>query len=158
MEQTSQAGISVPDTSEDPFARAIQSTLDRHLPFGQVAWGVFVGVAPDDPHRLDKMLIVAARAHSFRGIQLLLERGADPNWQDEQGWTALHFAASENSRTAIRLLVASGKCDYLIQDKQGRYAFELAVEWARDYAVGRLLAKKQAQQAETLGVAAYVPR
>ena len=48
--------------------------------------------------------------------------------------------------------------DYLLRDNRGRYAFELAIEWAHDYAVARLLAKKQAQQAATRGVPAFVPR
>lgn len=87
-----------------------------------------------------------------------LAQGADVNVPDHNGMTALHHAAVRGARPCIRLLVASGKCDFLARDKQGRYAFELAIEWARDYAVARLLIKKQAQQAAAQGVAAYVPR
>ena len=65
------------------------------------------------------------------------------NYQDEHGMTALHYAAAMGSRPCIRLLVNSGLCDYTIQDNKGRYASELAFEYARDYAVGVLLSKKQ---------------
>jgi hypothetical protein len=41
-------------------------------------------------------------------------------------------------------LVNSGKCDYLLKDKYGRAAAELAYEWSADYAVAHLLSKKQA--------------
>jgi len=88
----------------------------------------------------------------------LAEPGVNVNVRDDSGMTPLHHAAARGARPCIRLLVGSGRCDYLIRDQQGRYAFELALEWARDYAVGRLLAKKQAQQAAAQGVAAYVPR
>ncbi|MCY1464084.1 hypothetical protein D9M71_820610 [compost metagenome] len=61
--------------------------------------------------------------------------------------TALHYAAATGFRPCIRLLVNSGKCDYLIKDNKGRLASELAYEWGRDYAVGLLLQKKEARQA-----------
>ena len=72
--------------------------------------------------------------------------------------TALHWAAARGARPCIRLLVATGDCDYLIRNREGRYASDLAFEWARDYAVGRLLLKKQAQQAAATGQPAYIPR
>jgi hypothetical protein len=88
----------------------------------------------------------------------LIAEGADVNVPDHNGMTALHHAAARGARPCIRLLVASGKCDYLLRDGRGRYAFELAIEWARDYAVARLLMTKQVQQADRQGVPAYVPR
>jgi ankyrin repeat protein len=77
----------------------------------------------------------------------LMGDGLDVNAQDEYGMTPLHYAAAMGARPCIRLLVNSEKCDYLIQDNKGRYASELAFEWAKDYAVGVLLSKKQAKQA-----------
>jgi ankyrin repeat protein len=84
--------------------------------------------------------------------------GGDVNTPDGEGMTALHHAAARGARPCIRLLVASGNCDYLIRDNRGRYASDLAIEWARDYAVGRLLGKHQARQAHERGIPAYVPR
>ena len=114
----------------------------------------------DDPTRTinGHRLIHAVRSLSEREVKGLLMADTDVNVQDGDGMTALHYAALTGARPCIRLLVKSGQCDYLIQDVQGRYAFELAVEWARDYAVGRLLARKQAQQAAAMGITAYIPR
>lgn len=80
------------------------------------------------------------------------------NIQDADGMTLLHHFAANAARPGIRLLVASGKCDYLIRDNHGRYASDLAIEWSRDYVVGRLLSKHQARQAFQRGVPSYVPR
>ncbi|MFG0542153.1 ankyrin repeat domain-containing protein [Pseudomonas sp. YQ_5] len=74
------------------------------------------------------------------------------NMQDEQGMTALHYAAALGSRHCLRVLVNSGKCDYLLKDNHGRYASELAFSCGADYAVGVLLSKKQVKQAHELGI------
>ena len=87
-----------------------------------------------------------------------LAEDADVNVPDAEGMTLLHHAAALGARPGIRMLVASGKCGYLLTDNKGRYASELAIEWSRDYAVGRLLSKHQAMQAHERGVPAYVPR
>lgn len=89
---------------------------------------------------------------------LVLAEGADVNVADDYGMTPLHHAAVRGARPCVRLLVASGRCDFLARDKQGRYAFELAIEWAKDFAIARLLMNKQAEQAAAQGVPAYVPR
>ncbi len=72
---------------------------------------------------------------------------ADVNAQDENGMTALHWATVHGARPCIRMLVASGKCDYLIRDAKGRYASELAFEISGDMGVAHLLSKKEAKQA-----------
>ena len=87
-----------------------------------------------------------------------LAEGGDVNVPDARGMTLLLHAAACRARPGIRVLVGSGKCDYLRTDNKGRYASELAIEWGRDYAVGRLLAKHQVRQAYERGVPAYVPR
>lgn len=91
-------------------------------------------------------------------LQTLLTWGDDPNVQDEEGMTALHHAAGLGNRACIRALVGAGTCDYLVRDNYGRYASDLAIEWARDYGMARLLSKKRRQQAFARGVAAYVAR
>lgn len=105
-----------------------------------------------------QLLLEKVRTFDVEATAILIEYGADVNVQDASGMTPLHHAAALGARPCIRLLVASGKCDFLARDRQGRYAFELAIEWARDHAVARLLMKKQAQQAATQGIPAYVPR
>jgi ankyrin repeat protein len=72
--------------------------------------------------------------------------------------TPLHQAAAIGSRPCIRALVNSGKCDYLLQDELGRYAFEVALESTKDSGIVRLLQKKQVQQAFLQGVPALSAR
>lgn len=76
----------------------------------------------------------------------------DVNYQDFHGMTALHYAAALGARQCLRVLVNSGKCNYLLKDNLGRYASELAFSCAKDYAVGVLLSKKQVKQAHELGI------
>ena len=87
------------------------------------------------------------KAGDVREVELDLLLGIDVNARDKFGMTALHYAAAMGFRPCIRLLVNSGKCDYLIQDNKGRLASDLAYEWGRDNAVGLLLQKKEARQA-----------
>lgn len=99
----------------------------------------------------NRLVMVMARA-DLGLLQHALEGGADVNVTDANGMTALHHAAALGARPCIRLLVGGGRCDYLIRDNQGRYASDLAIEWARDYAVGRLLTKHQMRQAAERGL------
>jgi ankyrin repeat protein len=41
-------------------------------------------------------------------IQLLFDRGADPNVADNKGWTALHFAAQARNADVVRTLLQAG--------------------------------------------------
>lgn len=96
---------------------------------------------------INDLFIECVKAGDAVAAKKLMIEGFNINAQDEHGMTALHYAAAMGARPCVRLLVNSGKCDYLIQDNQGRYASELAFEWAHDYAVGVLLSKKQVKQA-----------
>jgi hypothetical protein len=71
--------------------------------------------------------------HSGRFEYALFEVGNDANVvnrQDAGGMTALHQAAAMGARAFVRALVTLGLCDYLIRDKKGRAAAELAFEWS----------------------------
>ena len=82
-----------------------------------------------------------------------LQFGAPVNFQDPRtGATALHYLAAFSARPALRVLLKHGKSDFLIQDKRGRLAWELASD-ADDPVIARLLLRKTAQQAREQGVA-----
>jgi uncharacterized protein len=51
-------------------------------------------------------------------MKRLIDTGADPNDQDDNGWTPLHFAAQESSLDAVRLLLDAG-ANPGIQDRYG---------------------------------------
>lgn len=114
-------------------------------------------VVVEKPTLNEPSIISCVKAFSAYALATEINIGRDVNVQDKHGMTALHHAAATGARPCIRLLVNSGKCDYLIQDKKGRYASDLAIQWARDHAVGRLLTKHQLKQAHERGVPAWVP-
>lgn len=95
-------------------------------------------------------IIAAAKKGDFSRLNEIINSGVDVdvNYQDSSGMTALHHAAMMNARPCIRVLVGSGKCDYLIRDNFKRYAVDLT----NDVAVERLFYKKQAVQAFERGV------
>jgi len=115
------------------------------------------GTAFPAPQGDDRRLIEAAIEDDAKTLQALLAGPADINARDEYGMTPLHHAAATGARACLRLLIAAGRCDFLLQDGLGRYASDLAIEWARDYAVARLLTRKQIQQARREGRPAWLP-
>lgn len=120
-------------------------------PIPGLVWGVLPQGTRSMSDDLERGLLEAIQKNSFQHTRYWLKKGANPNLQDDAGMTPLHHAASLGSRTALRLLVSSGKCDYLIVDKLGRYPSDLAIEWSRDFAVARLLTRKRLQQAHAQG-------
>ena len=103
--------------------------------------------------RFKKRLIDAVKAADTSSVKFTVEEtDVNINYQDEDGMTALHDAAAYDALPCLRILVNSGKCNYLLRDKKGRSASELAFEYGKDYAVGRLLIMKEAQQAAKEGI------
>lgn len=111
------------------------------------------GNAPSKDAGKDEALLQAARNADAEGLKREIEGGASANARDRQtGANALHYVASQGARPALRVLLASGKCDHLARDRQGRLASELAGVYGRDPAMARLLMRKELQQARGLGV------
>jgi ankyrin repeat protein len=66
---------------------------------------------------LSLMLIRKHDWHDYEGVRYLLESGADPNYQRERGWLAIHHAiARDNAPEIIELLLDHGADPTLRKD------------------------------------------
>jgi len=102
--------------------------------------------------RLGKQFLRAAEQGDARRLKLYIDEGFPSTWQDlKTGETALHIAAACQAREALRVILKSGTCDFLIRDAQGRLPSEMAYLYGNDPAVARLLGNKERIQAETQG-------
>jgi len=102
---------------------------------------------------LGEELISAAQNCDARKLQALITKSAPVNYQDpETGATALHYVAGYDARPALRVLLKTGQCDFLIRDNEGRLASELAGTYGHDPAMARLLLAKEKQQARERGI------
>jgi ankyrin repeat protein len=64
--------------------------------------------------------------------------GADLNFRNYYGWTALHYAAIQNDPNMIQLLIRSG-CDINARNKRGRTPLHLAALTGKTETVKTLL-------------------
>ncbi|MEW8185651.1 MAG: ankyrin repeat domain-containing protein [Candidatus Thiodiazotropha endolucinida] len=102
---------------------------------------------------LSQQFLEAVERGNPETVKIFLDAGIDINYQHPRsGQTALHVAAAAQARQAVRVLLATGKCDFLIRDRLGRLASELAYTHGGDPAVARLLGNKERKQAEELGI------
>ena len=104
-------------------------------------------------NRLAREFLKAAERNNAPLVGAWLEEGFPANWRDRQTQeTALHISAAARARAVLRMLIESGLCDYLLRDKGGRLASELAYLFGRDPVAARLLGIKERKQAEAQGV------
>lgn len=108
---------------------------------------------PDEAGRWAQLLLRAARGGDDGAVRGFIRKGVDVNLCDVRtGATALHNAAAVGARAVLRVLLETDQCDFLIRDRQGRLASELAAVHGRDPAMAKLLLKKESRQAWTQGV------
>lgn len=85
-------------------------------------------------------LEAVSRGDTERVRALLQDPKVNVNYAEPtQGFTALHIAAARNAGAIVRLLIASGKCDVSLKDKEDRTAARLAVILADNPVIGRYL-------------------
>jgi ankyrin repeat protein len=58
-------------------------------------------------------------------VKFLLENGADPDLQEENGWTALMFAAMHGDLASVNHLIEAG-CDVNLKTNDGESPLERA--------------------------------
>lgn len=99
-----------------------------------------------------EFLNAAERGNSDK-LLAFIEEDFPATYQDPMtGETALHVVAACQARKALRVLLKSKNCDFLLRDNQGRLASEMAYLYGRDPAVARLLGIKEREQATAKGI------
>ena len=107
-----------------------------------------------DMNRLGRDFLKAAERGNAPVVSAYIEEGFPVNYQDRQTQeTALHISAGTSARKVLRVLLDCGLCNFLLRDKGGRLASELAYLFGHDPAAARLLGTKERRQAEAQGIA-----
>lgn len=88
--------------------------------------GADVRAAARNPMRVTALHAAAASGQMVL-VELLLERGADPDARQQLGWTALHAAAAHGDAALARALLAHG-ADPALRNDEGADALALARE------------------------------
>lgn len=101
--------------------------------------------------RLGRDWLDAARHGESAALIAFIEEGFPIDYSDPRtGETALHAAAGSQARPAVRLLVHHWP-DFLMRDRHGRLASELAYLYGEDPAMARLLASTERKYAMATG-------
>ena len=75
----------------------------------------------------DMALIDAVKTGDYEKAEELIRNGADPNQQDEQGWTPLNFVAGKGDLPLVKLLVEKGADIFKVgRDQRTPYMIALA--------------------------------
>lgn len=102
---------------------------------------------------LGREFLHIARRGNLRMLTGFMEEGFPVNWQDARnGQAALHVAAAAKARKALLVLTESNRCDFLLRDKEGRLASEMAFLFGDDPAAARLLRIHERRQAAAKGI------
>lgn len=100
------------------------------------------------------LFLKAAERGDIRELQRYIDKvGVPVNYQDPlHQETALHIVAACRARKALRLLLKTGQINFLLRDRKGRLASEMAYLYGRDPAVARLLGIKEKKQGAAQGI------
>lgn len=69
----------------------------------------------------------ASRNNMALEAKLMLDRGADPDSRNHQGWSPLNFTASRGSSEIVRLLLNTGKVDVNVNPEDGQPSLAAAI-------------------------------
>ena len=102
---------------------------------------------------LRNQFMTAAQRGNADTLKSLIDYGFPVNYKNPRtGLTALHLVAAYKARKALRVLLKTGKCDFLVRDMEGRLPSEIAFLYGKDPAVARLLGIKERKQAKAAGI------
>jgi hypothetical protein len=102
---------------------------------------------------IGRQFLKAAERGNAPMVGAFIEEGFPVNYQDRLTLeTALHISAAARARSVLRVLLACELCNFLLRDKGGRLASELAYLFGQDPAAARLLGLKERKQAEAQGI------
>lgn len=73
-------------------------------------------------------------------VQYLLEKGADVDSRDDDGWTSLHAAVCGKTKKCVALLL-NADCDPFAENMDGLTPFQMAVEMGIDKLVRQFIKK-----------------
>ncbi len=85
----------------------------------------FIGCKRIDNSNPNDMLLTAAQLGDIDRVRLAIAKGANLNYQDENGGTALHWAVFYGYKDIVQLLLMHG-ADPLIKDKDGITPIDVA--------------------------------
>jgi len=99
--------------------------------------------------RLGKDWLDAVRCGDAAAVRAYIEEGFPIGYRDRRtGENALHAAAGSQARTILRVLLPRW-AGFLVRDRQGRLASELAYLYGEDPAMARLLGTKERKEGES---------
>lgn len=89
--------------------------------------------------------------------RFLLENKADPNFQDDKGWSPLHYAALANQGLVIWELICSDKVEWVLPDSKGESPVKKLIAPEKNSDAARLLNRLSTLRMRALGDAQLLP-
>ena len=94
---------------------------------GAIMSYVRAGANPNTPNSQGvTALMLLAQTGEADAVRDLLLDGADVNWQENDGWTALMFAVHDERLETFQLLLAASGVNLTLQNKHGQTCLDIA--------------------------------
>ena len=123
----------------------------KHLLLTTIAAVVLVGCGESQPTAKapDISIHDAAKAGDIETVKQHLVAGTEADVKDKDGWTPLHWAASNDHKEIVDLLIAAG-AKVNAEDTAGEYRGSTPLDWAPKTETADLLRKHGGKTAAEL--------